>query len=374
MSRWISFWALLLTAASAGPQNLIDPSSTMTIDLPGDSPVRLVNASWGETTASMRGGLMQLYLRTTMTLQNVSGREIRGVMLRILAHEVTPGGKGSVAVPNVAYGPNEQFVVRVDLRLLRPLPKAGSPLVEVKLDGVLFENLEFWGDDQMRSRRSLTGWELQARRDRQRFQRVLTTRGAGALQDAMVASLARLDGMGDGTARVTRLTRAVARLPESEVRVAALDTPESPVEVVEGLVKVAGPELRYPQIALRNRDRRAVDSVEIGLRLMDGGGQWYLSGLSPLPVRLAANQTRSIQTPVFLEFAGAKGKLEIRQVEAFVNQVEFADGSVWIPGERALSRTDVQRRYAPSPEELRLADLYRRKGLDAVIEELKRFE
>ena len=56
----------------------------------------------------------------------------------------------------------------------------------------------------------------------------------------------------------------------------------------------------------------------------------------------------------------------------YVSQVQFEDGTFWIP-----SRDDIQNsslRATPvSAEEQRLSDLYRRKGLEALIKELSKF-
>ncbi len=57
----------------------------------------------------------------------------------------------------------------------------------------------------------------------------------------------------------------------------------------------------------------------------------------------------------------------------FVSQVEFADGSVWVPSRAALSDPKLARVVAPSPEEQRLTELYRKKGLAAVVAELNKF-
>jgi len=46
--------------------------------------------------------------------------------------------------------------------------------------------------------------------------------------------------------------------------------------------------------------------------------------------------------------------------------VEFADGTMWVP-ERST------RWPTPSPEEQRLAEIYRKKGIDALAQELSRF-
>ena len=46
--------------------------------------------------------------------------------------------------------------------------------------------------------------------------------------------------------------------------------------------------------------------------------------------------------------------------------MEFDDGTMWVPDRSAKMPT-------PSPEEQRLTALYRKKGLEALVDELKRF-
>ena len=57
----------------------------------------------------------------------------------------------------------------------------------------------------------------------------------------------------------------------------------------------------------------------------------------------------------------------------FVSQVEFADGSVWIPTRTSLGDPRLQKAMGPSGEEIRLTSIYRNKGLSALVEELKKF-
>ena len=57
----------------------------------------------------------------------------------------------------------------------------------------------------------------------------------------------------------------------------------------------------------------------------------------------------------------------------FVSQVEFADGKVWVPNRQSLQDPALLKSVAPSAEEQRLADLYSRRGIDALVEELKKF-
>ena len=52
---------------------------------------------------------------------------------------------------------NGRPAVRGDLHLLRPIGAGASPLVEVSLDGVLFDDLNFYGPDKLHSRRTLMG-------------------------------------------------------------------------------------------------------------------------------------------------------------------------------------------------------------------------
>ncbi|MCX6625529.1 MAG: hypothetical protein NTY38_31605, partial [Acidobacteria bacterium] len=148
-------------------------SSSWRISFSKDAPVAVVTANWGDSKTSARGGAIVLDLHTSLVLKNTGGQRIRGITLLVTAQEVAPGGKASVAVPSLDVAPGETFPVRVDLRLLRPLAAGAGPLVEIGLDGVLFESLAFYGPDKVNSRRSLTAWELEARRDRQHFRSIL---------------------------------------------------------------------------------------------------------------------------------------------------------------------------------------------------------
>ena len=61
-------------------------------------------------------------------------------------------------------------------------------------------------------------------------------------------------------------------------------------------------------------------------------------------------------------------------IQAFVSQVEFSDGSVWIPSRAALADAQLRRMLPPSAEEQRLTTIYRKRGLGALVNELKKFE
>jgi len=63
----------------------------------------------------------------------------------------------------------------------------------------------------------------------------------------------------------------------------------------------------------------------------------------------------------------------VEGMTGFVSQVEYADGKVWVPNRASLENAQLLRVIAPSPEEQRLTDLYRTKGLSTLIEELRKF-
>jgi hypothetical protein len=55
----------------------------------------------------------------------------------------------------------------------------------------------------------------------------------------------------------------------------------------------------------------------------------------------------------------------------FVSQVQFADGSIWMPNRYQASTPAAIRNLRLSPEQQRLASLYAREGLEAVIKDLQ---
>jgi hypothetical protein len=299
-------------------------------------------------------------------------------MLLVQAQEVTPGGKGSVAVPSLDVRPGETFPIRIDLRLLRPLMAGGGPLAEVSLDGVLFEDLSFYGPDRLNSRRSMTTWELEARRDRRHFKSVLEARGPEGLREAIVESIERLAERPRLDVQVIRRGRATAvAAQERQCNFAFLQIPDSPLEPVSGLARVAGGEARAPRIEVRNRSDRPVRYFEIGWIIRDREGREFLAGSVPAAnsgLTLAPGAKGQVGEDASLRFTRAAGQsVAIDGMTGFVSEVEFSDGTMWIPARAALDDPRLRSVLAPSAEEQRLADLYRRRGLAALVNELKKF-
>jgi len=371
---------LILAGAIAlcGEESKLDPRTSIQINFPPDSPVLQLSTNVDESRATPRGGAVVVDLHMSLSLRNAGSRNIRGVTLLVTAQEVTPGGKASVAVPSLDVAPGQSFPVRIDLRLLRPLQAGGGPLVRVSLDGVLFDGFDFYGPNRLNSRRAMTVWEMEAQRDRQHFKAVLAAAGPEGLRREMLDSLARQADRPRIDVRVSRGGRAVSSVGSTEhmARFAFLKLPDSPVEAVDGWAGVAANEARTPTIQVENRSSKPVDYVEIGWLVKDPQGHEFLSGSVPSAegdLFLPPGRTGRVLQDTALRFSRNAGEpVSIASMTGFVSQVEFADGKVWVPNRLALQLSGLLRVVAPSPEEQRLAEIYRTKGLNAVVEELRK--
>lgn len=382
--RWLKA-ILTLTACAAcalplaAQETALDPANAVKIDLPPDSPLDLVDKSMGDSRATSRGGAIVLDLHMGLTLRNAGSKHIRGVTLLVTAQEFAPGGKGSVARPSIDVAPGQTFTLPVDIRLVRPVQQTAGPLVHVQLDGVLFDDLTFFGPNKLNSQRALTFWEVEAQRDRAYFKQALQARGESGLGEEIRKSLARQADRMQLDVSLTRNGRAVgSAVPATDhvAQFAFLNLPNAPVQPVEGWAAISGNEARSPQIEVVNNSSKAVRYVEIGWLVKDKQGQEYLAGSVPasestllLP---SGHRTRLLQDTA-LKFSRTGRPIEIEGMTGYVSEVEFADGHVWVPSRRDLDSSPLLRVTAPSPEEQRLADVYSKKGLAALVADLNRY-
>ena len=360
---------VMVLAAGAASSQSPEVRGSFKIDFPSDTPVAVVSADWGQSRATVRGGAVLLDLHAQLSLRNSSQRRIRGVTLVVLAQEVTPGGKGSVQVPSLDIGPGETFPIRIDLSLLRPVQGADSIPVQVGLDGVLFEDLSFFGPNRLQSRRSMMVWELEAQRDRRFFKSVLERAGAEGLQKEMLSAMSRIADRSQSGVQMVR-GRSTNYDAEREVQFAFLHFPDSPIETLGGAAHVAGNEASMPQITIRNRSNRPVRYVEIGWLVEDQQGKEFMAGSMPAELNLPPGQKTQMMQTTALRFPGRTG---VKAMTAFVSSVEYGDGRFWIPNRSEISGDRLQKVLAPSPEEQRLVQIYRTRSIKGLIEELKKF-
>ncbi|MGH9645687.1 MAG: hypothetical protein ACRD4E_02620 [Bryobacteraceae bacterium] len=336
------------------------------IDFPKDSPVSTLSTDFGPSNTTASGGANLIEVNTGLSLRNSSQKRIRSMTLMVSAQDAV--GKGSVSVPTLDAGPGETFSIRIDTRLVRPL-SAGNPVVEVTLDGVLFDDLSFYGPDTLHSQRNMIRWELEAQRDRKYFKTLLATGGQEGLRKEMLLSLAR---QGDSAQRGVQMVRARATNidAERESQFAFLDIPESPVEASNGRARIGASLAGAPRFEVRNRSNRAVRHLEVAWIVKDQQGREFLAASMPADMKLAPNQSSPVAQDAALRF---DRPISIQSMSGFVSSVEFADGSQWIPSRGALDQPGLRQVVAPSPEEQRLSQIYTRKGIQALIDELKKF-
>jgi hypothetical protein len=381
IGAWLALAGILSTVGLAAQDLPLDPQTAVEVNLRDNSPVTLLSAAWGESRATARGAALVLDLHMLLTLRNVSPNRIRGVVLSVVSQEVTVGGKASVSVPSLNVGPGEAFPVRIDLQLMRPTQTAASPLVKVELDGVLFHNLDFFGPDKLHSQRTLTAWEMEAQRDRENLKRVLAQAGQPGLQQAMFDIQAREDDRPQLNVRLVR-RRALsgAGAAAGGVRTeqfAFLHFPNAPVEPVDGWAELSGrgDVAEAAHIDVHNRSNKPVRYVELGWLVSDENRQYMAASLPPSGPELVLrpNETARLDQDTELRFSRNGEPLSVRHMTGFISQVEFTDGKIWVPSRQDLTSAALLKVLAPSPEEQRLADLYRKKGLPALVEELKKF-
>jgi hypothetical protein len=366
---------VLLAASVLTAQESPLSTGSFNVNLGKDAPVALVGISVGDSHTSARGAALVIDLHTALlTLRNTSSNRIHGIALRVLSQEVTLGGKGSVSIPSLDIGPGEVFPVPIDMQLMRPSSVIGGPLVEVSLDGVIFQNLSFYGLDRLNSRRTLTAWEMEARRDRDHYRQILSQAGPEGLRQAMLEAMARRPQLDVRVERGPAVTSAALASERTE-RFAFLEFPDSPIKPVEGWAQIAGNQARAPSIQVLNRSAKPVKYVELGWLVRDQNGQQYLAASLPGSdpnLSLPAGKTTRLEQETTLRFTREGKPVNVESTAGFVSRVQFADGQLWVPSRQDLENAALARTLPPSLEEQNLAAIYAKKGLEGLIQELKR--
>ncbi len=382
MAKPAAAFAGLLLAVAPGlfAQETPLSKNSISVNLPPNSPVTLISMSSDQSRATAMGAAMRLDLDILLTLRNASPSHIRGITLRVISQEAVPGGKGSVTKVSLNVGQGEVFPVDIQMQLVRPTQVAAGPLVQVDLDGVLFQDLSFYGMDKLNSRRYLTACETEAERDREHFKQVLLRSGKDGLQKEILESIARQEHLPSLDVRVGRSNGpsvTSAALPaEHEARFAFLQFPDSPVAPVEGWARINGNEARAPQIDVRNTSSKAVKYVEFGWVVSDPAGRQYMAGSLPSSesaLYLPAGSQATVRQDSSLRFSSNGQPVNIQGMTGFIRQVEFADGRIWVPSRQSLDNPLLHKVLAPSAEEQRLSQIYVRRGIAGLVEELKKF-
>jgi len=365
--------ALLLVNRASAEEN----GKWLDVQFPHDSPVLLVGFNMSPTTVTVRRSSMVLDLHEALVLRNVGSKPICGLTLRVEAQDLTPYGKGSVIKPSLFVLPGEEFPVKVDMQLLRPISatKSESAMVQVTLDCALFSDLKAYGPDKLNSRRTLMVYELEARRDRQYLARLLDSGQLPELREEL--NFGNQDLIPRQLGLELLRGPGIPALREQALAVNPMPFPKAPVQPLSGAAQVAGNEVRAPRVEVRNTSKMRVASVAMGWIVRDDRGTDFVAGAVTSPVVIGPVQTTSISESGTLRFSRSTGQpMVIDRLMAFVNDVQFADGSLWIPSradiDAATQDPELRRELATSPEEQRLARIYLRDGTAGLKKELKR--
>lgn len=350
-------------------------------EFPAASPLRLVNTDWGRSRVIQRGSAATAELHLVLHLRNTSSQPIHGITLLFVTQDLVPGGKASISLPGLRVAPGETFPAKVDLRLLQPIAAGGEPRVAIRLDGVLFADLSFAGDNTLNSRRLLSALELEIQQDRRHARELLRTGGKDALAREMRDILARREQTPRVDMRWARGGRTA--LPASEaVRFAFLNMPDSPLRPLDASVRIAANEAIEPTIRVRNLSGREIRYAEIGWIIRDLEGREFYAGTLPASdgdIALAPSGETVVRQQGVLRFTERRnvhGLLEempvrLGEMLGYVSQVQFADGGIWLPDRYRASTPPAIQRLHLSPEQQRLSILYAREGVDAVVKDLR---
>jgi len=380
-SKFLAGVVLALTLGANSPAMTdTDPNSVprwLNFDFPRDSPVLLVSFAMGSSTAKIRGTSMLLDLHASFVLRNVGGKSLSGLTMRVEAPDLQ-SGKGSVTIPSLTVQPGDTFPVRLDMEILRPISagRTGTPsLVEVGLDCALFSDLTAYGPDQLHSRHTLVVYQLEARREREYLAQLLHNQEWAKLRDELNF------GLPDASPRSLGLEfihgPLSSMLSGKSFSVSPVVFSGAPVQPIGGGAEVVGNEVRGPFVELRRMSNRGLRSVELGWIVRDDHDREFVGGSVPVTLSAEAVQSVRITDSAALRFSNGTGQpMMIGTLRAFVNDVEFSDGKVWIPSradiDEATSDPVLRHELANSPEQQRLAKIYRLKGTTGLAEELKR--
>ena len=133
-----------------------------------------------------------------------------------------------------------------------------------------------------------------------------------------------------------------------------------------------------PDIEIRNQSGKPVRYVEIGWIVRDSKGGEFMAASVPVSdpdLNLPAGRTTRILQKTALKCTRSTGEpVAITGMSGFVSLVEYGDGKIWVPDHDALAQNKLLHRVlAPSSEEQRLTELYRTKGIKALIAQLDTF-
>ena len=355
-----------------------DPSRVVAVAVPDEVPLAVVSTEFADSEIRPRGGALVIGLDGQVRLRNTGAGRIRGITVAVSAAEAAFGGRAVVALSSLNVPPGEIFFLKLNLRLLRPLPAPAGAVVRATVDGVLYDNLTFAGPNRLDSERKMTVRELEARRDREHFRAILEAAGKAGVMQAMQSSLRQQAERPTLAARLAGRSGAaiaVAAKPR-KLELAMVGPAHAPLLLDRGSVLVTGAHADAPVFRLLNRADRPLRSFELGWLIRDEDGILYSAGSVPMDAArpLAAGAAFSSAAKQRFAFRPTRYGSAIEGMSVYVRHAQFSDGRIWIPSRSDLEAAALLAVVPVSAEEQRLTGIYRERGAAAVAEELRKFE
>ncbi len=362
-----------------------DPARAVAVRVNQTAPLEVVSRDCGRTEIRPRGGVAVIDLNCRLELRNTARKPLRGAALSVSTQPVLTlgngqGGRAAVFVPSLHVEPGRTFPVTVRVRLLSPAGSSGA-LAEIAVDGALLADLSYAGADAADSRRKLTRYEAEARIDRERLRLMLASDGGEGLRAEMLSTLERQARRPTLEARALAQGRTVSGVSNGPTdegtyqSLAFVALPDAPLNFVSGAAGFKGATLRGLGVEVRNVSDRAVRAFDVEWLVRDAAGRRHrVGGLPFSPESLAPGGAAEVSWSREYELTRSDGAaFEPSKSEAYLRRVEFEDGTVWKPSRAALAEADLLDLQAVTPEEQRLAAIYRKDGLQGLIAELDRF-
>ncbi len=357
-----------------------DPNRAVAVAVPDEVPLAVVSTDFEDSEISPRGGALVIGLDGQVLLRNDGAGRIRGITVAVAAAEAALGGRAVVAQAGLNVPPGETFSLRLNMRLLRPLPAPAGAVVRATVDGVLYDDLTFAGPNRLDSERKMAVREIEARRDRGHFRAILEADGRAGIARAMQHSLRRQAERPTLAARLAgRSGAAIAAAGKPrEIELAMVGSAGAPLVLDRGSALVAGAYSEAPVLRLVNRADRPLRSFELGWLIRAADGARYAVGSVPMDAAqpIAAGGAFSSGARQRFAFRPARPGpgAEIEGMSVYVRHAQFSDGHIWIPSRADLEAAALSDVIPVSAEEQRLTGIYRERGAAAVAEELRKFE
>lgn len=356
------------------------PAPAVQFNVPDDSPILLQSFDVSAVPERPRGTPIVREFDTRLRVRNASSKTIVGVAVSVAYEGISAVPAASVVTTGIRVAPQAEFPLHIALETAHATRVSiSSPgTVQILLDCVLFSDLSTYGPNHLRERMNLLVYELQARRERGYISQLLK---AGRLPDIREELNFGLPAEAPAWALKVATQRNMGRGELLHVQ-ALLES--GPIQIVRGTIEAAGGRFWSPLFEVRAQNRAVPASLDIALILADERGREAIAAILPFSIEADASGTIRLQSAITAQASALDSvPVLIRKCHAFVSDVRFADGSVWIP-----SRADLEKASAASlpndapllnalstcPERQRLAAVFRRGGMQAVESDLKRFE